>query len=86
MAEEFKAMIRGKCALLTILENTSTDVDIDDIISTFNTAMKLQMRYLVSITLKRNPGSQQIFSLSVMRRENGYSTKEILKLKNNIRK
>ena len=39
MAEEFKPMIGGKFAPLTILENTSTDVDIDDVTSTFNTAM-----------------------------------------------
>ena len=32
-------MIEGKFALLTILENTSTDMDIDDVISTFNIAM-----------------------------------------------
>ena len=39
MAEEFKAIIGEKFAPLTILENTSTNVDIDDVISTFNTAM-----------------------------------------------
>ena len=39
VTEKFKAMIGGKFTLLTILENTSTDADIDDVISTFNTVM-----------------------------------------------
>ena len=39
MAEEFKAMIGRKFTPLTILENTSTVVDINNVISTFNTAI-----------------------------------------------
>ena len=39
MAEEFKAIIGGKFTPLTILEITSTDMDMDNVISTFNIAM-----------------------------------------------
>ena len=39
VAKEFKAMIGGKFTLLSILENTSIDMDINNVISTFNIAM-----------------------------------------------
>ena len=48
MAEEFKTLVGGKFALLTILENTSADVDIDDVISTFNKAMMETVNEILS--------------------------------------
>ena len=54
MAEEFKAMIRGKFELLSNLHNTFIDVDINDVISTFYTEMiETANELLGSITLKR---------------------------------
>ena len=56
VAEEFKAMIGGKFALLSILENTSTNSDIDDVISTFNTAMlETKNQVLVQDCSKKKP-------------------------------
>ena len=81
MVDEFKAMIGGKFLLLTNLQNTSIDMDIDDVISTFNTAMIETANELsCQHCSKRNIGPQQIFLICVMKGENKKCTKEMLKV------
>ena len=53
-------MIGGKFAPLTIMSNE--DIDIDSMITTFNTAVTATaVRSLASIVRRKKPGSQQKF-------------------------
>ena len=65
----FEAMIGGKFAPLTIMNNEETDID--SMITTFNTAVtETAMRFLSNIVRRKNHGSLQKFLICATKGEN----------------